>query len=113
ASLVSFFFSSRRRHTRSKRDWSSDVCSSDLDENEGSADEGQTGDDIAAAFATPQSRSEHRFRVATYVLSVCLVILVGSNLYLSQIGRASCRERVGISAGRATGERTAWSIGAG
>src|SRR5699024_11941393 len=27
-----FFFSSRRRHTRSKRDWSSDVCSSDLDE---------------------------------------------------------------------------------
>src|SRR5207249_5355656 len=27
---VDFFFSSRRRHTRSKRDWSSDVCSSDL-----------------------------------------------------------------------------------
>src|SRR6266704_4097587 len=28
--IVFFFFSSRRRHTRSKRDWSSDVCSSDL-----------------------------------------------------------------------------------
>src|SRR5699024_11749419 len=28
--LISFFVSSRRRHTRSKRDWSSDVCSSDL-----------------------------------------------------------------------------------
>src|SRR5699024_12054790 len=28
--LCYFFFSSRRRHTRSKRDWSSDVCSSDL-----------------------------------------------------------------------------------
>src|SRR5699024_1463887 len=28
--LLPFFFSSRRRHTRSKRDWSSDVCSSDL-----------------------------------------------------------------------------------
>src|SRR6266403_976533 len=27
---ASFFFSSRRRHTRSLRDWSSDVCSSDL-----------------------------------------------------------------------------------
>src|SRR5699024_11783694 len=27
---IFFFFSSRRRHTRSKRDWSSDVCSSDL-----------------------------------------------------------------------------------
>src|SRR5256884_1316100 len=29
ASLI-FFFSSRRRHTRCSRDWSSDVCSSDL-----------------------------------------------------------------------------------
>src|SRR5260370_2831732 len=28
--LVYFFFSSRRRHTRFKCDWSSDVCSSDL-----------------------------------------------------------------------------------
>src|SRR5207253_7237737 len=28
--VVSFFFSSRRRHTRWPRDWSSDVCSSDL-----------------------------------------------------------------------------------
>src|SRR5260370_23871945 len=27
---ASFFFSSRRRHTRFKCDWSSDVCSSDL-----------------------------------------------------------------------------------
>src|SRR6266511_3394488 len=27
-----FFFSSRRRHTRFSRDWSSDVCSSDLTE---------------------------------------------------------------------------------
>src|SRR5690349_17324792 len=26
---TAFFFSSRRRHTRSLRDWSSDVCSSD------------------------------------------------------------------------------------
>src|SRR6266496_6254257 len=27
---IVFFFSSRRRHTRSLRDWSSDMCSSDL-----------------------------------------------------------------------------------
>src|SRR5699024_11973908 len=39
-----FFFSSRRRHTRSKRDWSSDVCSSDLDC-------GSLGDARAAAEA--------------------------------------------------------------
>src|SRR2546430_1656362 len=30
ATLCSFFFSSRRRHTRFDCDWSSDVCSSDL-----------------------------------------------------------------------------------
>src|SRR5216684_5031159 len=29
--MIYFFFSSRRRHTRCSRDWSSDVCSSDLD----------------------------------------------------------------------------------
>src|SRR2546426_2560411 len=29
--LVFFFFSSRRRHTRLQGDWSSDVCSSDLE----------------------------------------------------------------------------------
>src|SRR5690606_40834818 len=28
--IIDFFFSSRRRHTRFSRDWSSDVCSSDL-----------------------------------------------------------------------------------
>src|SRR5262245_38695325 len=32
-SFVFFFFSSRRRHTRCLSDWSSDVCSSDLDED--------------------------------------------------------------------------------
>src|SRR2546429_4005258 len=31
--LFFFFFSSRRRHTRCSRDWSSDVCSSDLKSN--------------------------------------------------------------------------------
>src|SRR2546422_8303992 len=30
ASTMIFLFSSRRRHTRCSRDWSSDVCSSDL-----------------------------------------------------------------------------------
>src|SRR3712207_8075876 len=32
--LIFFFFSSRRRHTRYWRDWSSDVCSSDLNREE-------------------------------------------------------------------------------
>src|SRR5437660_9523675 len=33
--IVSFFFSSRRRHTRWPHDWSSDVCSSDLGDGSG------------------------------------------------------------------------------
>src|SRR5438105_10252908 len=36
---MSFFFSSRRRHTRSTRDWSSDVCSSDLWDDWGGYDD--------------------------------------------------------------------------
>src|SRR5438105_7928865 len=36
-SVFFFFFSSRRRYTRSTRDWSSDVCSSDLEFAKGSA----------------------------------------------------------------------------
>src|SRR5438445_1941183 len=35
--LFFFFFSSRRRHTRYWRDWSSDVCSSDLEKYQGRA----------------------------------------------------------------------------
>src|SRR5207249_7756189 len=40
-----FFFSSRRRHTRSKRDWSSDVCSSDLPYHRGRRSIRATRDD--------------------------------------------------------------------
>src|SRR2546429_1155281 len=39
ASVIYVFFSSRRRHTRCSRDWSSDVCSSDL----GDRDRGRAG----------------------------------------------------------------------
>src|SRR5437588_10703364 len=38
--LYFFFFSSRRRHTRSLCDWSSDVCSSDLERPPGLAETG-------------------------------------------------------------------------
>src|SRR5260370_34707482 len=49
---VCFFFSSRRRHTRFKCDWSSDVCSSDL-KNTTETRQTQRGDDQGA-----QSRVE-------------------------------------------------------
>src|SRR5690606_40556275 len=46
--LVSFFFSSRRRDTRFSRDWSSDVCSSDLNTQLGyiSLNQRLSGDEI-------------------------------------------------------------------
>src|SRR5699024_1997472 len=48
-----FFFSSRRRHTRSKRDWSSDVCSSDL------AEEGDPLElDVGMTHARPQKAQQ-------------------------------------------------------
>src|SRR5690606_40816854 len=51
-----FFFSSRRRHTRFSRDWSSDVCSSDLR----AACRGRGGH--RAARARPQERAGRLLR---------------------------------------------------
>src|SRR5699024_11480781 len=71
----SFFFSGIRRHTSSKRDWSSDVCSSDLvlaggfqlrrrsEDHCGvgrSAEGGVLGDQLAGAQQLQHLRSEER-----------------------------------------------------
>src|SRR2546422_4651356 len=58
-----FFFSSRRRHTRCSRDWSSDVCSSDLDHaGEARADRGANGaparHHLADVLFAPQAEGE-------------------------------------------------------
>src|SRR5690606_1512394 len=49
-----FFFSSRRRHTRFSRDWSSDVCSSDLCASAGAS----TGVDALTRRALNQAARE-------------------------------------------------------
>src|SRR2546422_5860572 len=85
-----FFFSSRRRHTRCSRDWSSDVCSSDL--------------------PPPFDRFAWATGLLGFFLPFLYVIRTGklrmkkfeeqfpdSLEFVSrsmQIGRASCRERV-------------------
>src|SRR6266536_5255925 len=59
-----FFFSSRRRHTRSTRDWSSDVCSSDLEVDQDVADRsiqlaldaGVNHFDVAASYGDAELR---------------------------------------------------------
>src|SRR5215217_5867539 len=53
--FIFFFFSSRRRHTRYWRDWSSDVCSSDLLLGDGPVLAGllQPGDQLAELELLP------------------------------------------------------------
>src|SRR5438128_12665719 len=50
--VVFFFFSSRRRHTRCYRDWSSDVCSSDLSSPPRCSPEVRTGSWVASTPAS-------------------------------------------------------------
>src|SRR5439155_7289204 len=93
--LLCFFFSSRRRHTRWPRDWSSDVCSSDLSVGQ-----------LAVILCVPgPARTEvieqtiGAVRVPELLegrekelLSAGEVRVAGSDVI--EIGRASCRERV-------------------
>src|SRR6266498_5572298 len=48
-----FFFSSRRRHTRCGRDWSSDVCSSDLEIDGKPVSKSITTDDVFKLLRGP------------------------------------------------------------
>src|SRR5690625_7464188 len=69
-----FFFSSRRRHTRWPRDWSSDVCSSDL------------------CVRTAEEQGKELWDLSDQELTEISEHLDDS--VRSEIGRASCRERV-------------------
>src|SRR5262249_57299596 len=83
ARCVCFFFSSRRRHTRLVSDWSSDVCSSDLE--------------------LPRQPAEfvHLDAMNKFGgLPWKLTFSYGRALqHAPQIGRASCRERGEMSVG--------------
>src|SRR5690625_2812214 len=101
--LFLFFLSSRRRHTRWPRDWSSDVCSSDLDLLEVGGVRGH-GRDLALRGLD---------RLAGGVVEQAEQIVgrrggcrcrCGGR---SQIGRASCRER-GWRTGGEGGGRRGW-----
>src|SRR5207249_8418932 len=94
--VLTFFFSSRRRHTRSKRDWSSDVCSSDLNGMMGlallknynpfGAPPSLTLIDIMKKFDKSFGLSGKSYGKVTGDRTVDDI--------QKQIGRASCRERV-------------------
>src|SRR5699024_11904289 len=64
-----FFFSSRRRHTSSKRDWSSDVCSSDLFEDHNhvsGGDHTQHPEFAIARWAANNLTPEERAKATVY-----------------------------------------------
>src|SRR5207249_8531528 len=98
-----FFFSSRRRHTRSKRDWSSDVCSSDLlrGPNEIGVRLGPYDHSRPVVIDPVLSYSTFLGGVGGSTAFAVFADAQG-NAYVAgsaQIGRASCRERVDISEG--------------
>src|SRR5215510_8642882 len=69
-----FFFSSRRRHTRWPRDWSSDVCSSDLVEHAMRFAEAPDADAVNAPLAFGHAldlgaQRPHRLAGVEYVLA--------------------------------------------
>src|SRR5690606_40127861 len=93
-------FSSRRRHTRFSRDWSSDVCSSDLFSSLLITVSGITGwfqrlmqympRHIAAAML---AGILIRFGMDLFVAMQTQWLMVGLMFMTFKIGRASCRER--------------------
>src|SRR5690606_41194789 len=86
---LGFFFSSRRRHTRFSRDWSSDVCSSDL---------------LLSQRVSPKVAEQMMLNGVMYSSDelhkmgiVDVLVPKGEGVRavheVIQIGRASCRER--------------------
>src|SRR5690606_41372086 len=82
--IIIIFFSSRRRHTIFSRDWSSDVCSSDL----ACCTLSRTMRDVNSESITPAP-------LASQVAAIrSAVTCAGGNWPTPfEIGRASCRER--------------------
>src|SRR5699024_11474628 len=98
-----FFFSSRRRHTRSKRDWSSDVCSSDLRAPQhrytrqtcyrpGLLAYAEHLVDVMVSLAAAEL-------LATRGEATAAVAAADMAIMSAQIGRASCRARAEWSEG--------------
>src|SRR5699024_11827911 len=95
--LLTFVFSSRRRHTRSKRDWSSDVCSSDLKATVAIAWQNVL---VMLIVAFCQAMATVAFQTVTTNRIVTPSILGFESLYVAvQTGARSEERRVGKEGG--------------
>src|SRR3712207_7445491 len=98
-SLFVDFFSSRRRHTIYWRDWSSDVCSSDL-VIDGLGRLGVMGMTVPKEYGGGGFTHTAYCRVLERISAHCAgtAVLVGAHqsIGMKEIGRASCWERVEI-----------------
>src|SRR5256885_5437618 len=89
--LFFFFFSSRRRHTRLQGDWSSDVCSSDLNLDLGGP---WPGTILAPILFTNPALAFEPVDRAIGLGEDWFRFSVSDSTQPLKIGRASCRERV-------------------
>src|SRR5437868_12973589 len=98
-----FFLSNRRRHTSSKRDWSSDVCSSDLslttNSTTSTADPAAIGPVDVVLFAVKLYDVESALASLPPLLGpdTAVVPLQNGVDSVAKIGRASCRESLPIT----------------
>src|SRR5690606_39695734 len=97
---VRFFFSSSGRHTRFSRDWSSDVCSSDLDV-------ARVPQRLEQRVAETQRQQVLYAFLAQVVVDPEHAVLVEhtGDAVVDEIGRASCRDRVYRWVGGGASER--------
>src|SRR5207237_5927094 len=97
---IYFFFSSRRRHTRFKCDWSSDVCSSDLKGPISQFVEKHYKHFNAAALVDAAKGYDTHLAEGGKMMVTLAGAMSTAELGKSlEIGRASCRERVATSGG--------------
>src|SRR5207245_3665637 len=94
-----------RRHTRCDRDWSSDVCSSDLNLSEAARAEAERlllarEVDLAITLVEKKSRAGIQVRP---LLELPLILLVHRNSGLARAGELWKRDKIGRASGRVAG----------
>src|SRR6266700_6836837 len=102
-----FFFSSRRRHTRFSRDWSSDVCSSDLQRGvlNLAHDQGDVRSSLRRVNANALNGVDAEWLTPAEVAEFCPIVNVSPDVRYPVLG-ATLQRR----GGTARHDRVAWGF---